>query len=345
MSDSAQEVQEETTQEPSYDPTDPVDMIDTVEGDSEPRFGMEDLGVDKSGTPVTIDAKDAHEDGEILAPEGANLDPEQPAEEPTNALEEYFKQFEEPEQKGEESGGENSRIDEIVAQKDAQMGQLQNQFQTMQQQMVASYRDLQTNLQQIREENIRYKTLLESNTQQRKSDEEEDPTELFRQKVLADAEQKFKEQLSPVQQELENYKRQAAEQEKQFKRKQAQQKYSEEADQAIKDVLIPLVDDETRVMSPELKEMVLAKAYGHNCSFEEAAQMVRDTMMKYARGFMRASSSKSKEAIKSGKKVPAPVPNRGTSSAKPKPSHAQVTKAGFGNYLEWMMAGSPPIER
>lgn len=341
--EATQDVQETTTQEPSYDPTDPVDMIDTVEGDSEPRFGMEELGIDRTGTPVELDSGDKPEEGEVLEPEQEGTEQSVAAEEPTNALEEYFKQFEQPPEEKTESTSD-SRIDEIIAQKDAQMNQLQNQFQTMQQQMVTSYRDMQQNLQSIREENIRYKTMLEGNMA-RKSDEEEDPSEIFRRKVLEDAEKKFKEQLSPVQKELEDYKKQAADQERQFKRRQTQQKYSVEADKAIQDVLIPLVDEETAGMSPELKEMVLAKAYGHNCSFEEAAQMVRETMMKYARGFMRASSKKAKTAVQNGQKVPKPVPNRGTASGRPKPTHAQVQQAGYNNYLEWMMAGSPPIEK
>jgi hypothetical protein len=338
--------------------------MDFLTGDSaDIPFGMEELGIDRGGNPIepketAAEALGLEPNTEPDEPEdGPELVPQQAAPEPVEEedvdifdafLKEQNSSTEEPE---EDFGGDvppalKGQLKEFARAREAaeaQAAQQAQQYQDQQQQMAQMYQQFQQQLHETQLENARYKALYEHGMYQEPAEDPDDPVVQLKRQILEEAKGAYQSELEPLQQQLQAYQKAQKDAEERVLIDQRKAEYSNEAESAVRDVLFEGWGEVDPELIQEAKESVLAKAYGHNISFRDAAFMVRNSRMKYASGFTKNRSKSGAKQVAKSRKAPTTLPNARGSGAVPQPNASQLEKAGYETFLDWMMDGSPSI--
>jgi hypothetical protein len=178
---------------------------------------------------------------------------------------------------------------------------------------------------------------------------EEDPVEKFKRDVLGESVQRARQELSPQMQqalqEVQAIKDGLRQQQLQAQRLQTEQKYNQDADGALARHLAPYMTEEgAKKHANRLGAYVLQEAMLTNTDADSAARSVRNFIFEVARDVMARRSATTGARVAAGQQVPPPAP-RGRADAKSAewPAYSALRKAGFKNYVEWQMQGSPKL--
>jgi hypothetical protein len=160
------------------------------------------------------------------------------------------------------------------------------------------------------------------------------------------------EATQPLQQKLNQVIQALGQQREDANLYRAKQRLGAEVDQAISDVLLNGISDESiDEVRPHLKRWTYAIANdmynaGHKVSMADAAGIMRRVALRMGLGYIRGKSLQNKEQQQRTSQVPKKLPPAGPHAAgfEGDPSHALVTFNGYQDVAEWDMAGRPPLK-
>lgn len=338
-------------------------------GDTDFAFGMDELKVDKTGaSKPEKKAKSEKPEfkGKVVKPVDDDVDEvgdEADDEEDDNPFTQYFKgnakaksdtDDDDDEEvknlvKPEDPEGYSNRVREVIKQRkavEAQLASQREQYEDFQSQVNQYQQQVQQQMEQLRVENARMQAYLQyqqqhAQQQQSQAVDPDDPIESLKRQMFQEFGNQYNPKLQALEQQLQQYQHQAAEQEKQMRVRAKQTEFSQSADRAVRENLLSyLAADDVEPMTGPLKELVMARAWGHDIDFDSASKMVLNDLMQFAKSVINANKAKNKKTVVSAPKT-APQRKGGTGSKTP--TLAELNKAGFDSYLDYAFAGKPPL--
>lgn len=333
------------------------------DGDADFAFGMDELGVDKLGQKKEKVEKKKREPKVVSPVEDDEEVETEGEEEDDNPFTQYFKKSSKAEDDDTEDeddeikklvkpgdpDGYSKRVKEVIKQRkqvEAQLSEQREQYESFQSQVNQYQQQVQQQMEQLRIENARMQAYLQhqqqqAQQQQRAAFDPDDPVESLKRQMFQEVGNQYNPKIQALEQQLQAYQRQAAEQEKQTRIRAKQTEFSQSADRAVRENLLSYLDaGDVDVMTGPLKELVMAKAWGHDTDFESASRMVLNDMMQFAKSVINANKAKNKNKTVTAPKT-APQRKGGTGSKTP--TLAELNKAGFDTYLDYAFAGKPPL--
>jgi hypothetical protein len=237
--------------------------------------------------------------------------------------------------------GYSSRVKALVAERKAteqQLVEAKKQFEQYQANTTNYYNQLQQQLQGLKEDNIKYKTMLETNKPKQNTYREPSSVDELVQQVTERVLGEQRQAVDPIKQELDTYKKQMEKAQYEAEIKQRQEHYRREAESAVNNILLSKVDQEfASTLSPKLIELALANAYTHACSLEEAASDVQRTMMEFALAYERGASKKTgSKKVKAAQSMPKVASNRKPATSKSQDKLKPIKEAQARGLFDWM---------
>lgn len=225
-----------------------------------------------------------------------------------------------------------------------QMRQSFEQFQQGQQQLAA-------HLQKMEVHNARLQERLE-HTLRSQREQSLTPEEQIERDLVGKASTAVEKRMMGKIQSLEGTLRQFQEQAKQEKRQSEIQtnksRFSSEAHQAARSVVLSgFSDEEAHELMPKAREWTMAKAWAERTNMAEAAKMVRQDMLKFGLAFVRAQARLTQQKKTQSDAAPNAPPRQGADgSGEAEPTFDELRSAGFNGsnpFMDWEMAGRPAL--
>lgn len=304
-----------------------------------------------------VDSEDSSEGGEVQDLESwfAEQDEEQKASSDVDD-DDDDDDDETPDQDSEETAGRggraqrrirslSKRLKEQATAFQATQSQLQQQQQWVQQQQQYQQQLAQA-YQQQQVEMAKMQAALQAYSQGQQPQKQKDAVDEFQERLLAEAQQKVSPEIQALRQQLEQMQHSQRQQVEAERRVRQRQQINFEADRAVERHIIPFVDEEVVQGDKHmLGSLVVAMAAMNDTDLETAAKTLRRMNMNMSRGVIRKRSSQNGAKLRASKSIPQPSPSGKIASQEQAfPSLSAIRKAGYGDFLQWQMAGSPPVK-
>jgi hypothetical protein len=314
--------------------------MDLVNGGEEPVFGVEEINARKAGKkpaqnqePKKVEAK---KETPVQATEQSPAEPSTPADDILAALEaEYRKEAQtqerqtsdgelSPEDFGNLSERARNRIQAQQAKNQElaqQNEQLQQGFQQFQQQAGQAFNALYAQFQELKTENAKQSAMLEGYLKGRgpqENQEPEDPMDGLFKRLSPKFEEEMNKRLSPVQQELAQYKAREEKARKQAEINQGKAKANFLADRAASEILMKGFRPEAQQRLGKLAgTLTLALGYGRQLHPAQAAAELRQFMGDFAIEVLHAKREEMRKRVEENNNTPTPQQSgKSTPSAK-----------------------------
>lgn len=361
-----------------------VSAIEAVDGaGAEPKFGMEDFGIDGAGNPLEAKGKakvrknkdgtppTAGADGQLQTPGGLETETsswdteaasfferELGGEQPTKAEVDDEDGAEDVEVEGE--GAEKSdRYQKLIERRKAAetrakelesvVGESQQAVQQLRQEAGQAIGQLQNQLQSTLRQNAAMQAKLEMLMSGQVQQRPEDDITRARRELMSEAEKTvFDKHVSPLQKELNGLK-QFIQQDRQKQRTaHKSQEYRAVAEKAsVKIGMQGLPEAVAAELLPSFQEEVLGVMWGKRTDADNAAKIVRNRHLRFGLEFVKAQAKANRDQIEKTKDVPSRVPASKAVGAKGGdglPPWEIVQANGYKSFHAWELDGKPPLK-
>ena len=234
----------------------------------------------------------------------------------------------------------NERREAVQAatQMQTQLGQVQQYVQQVQQTAQQQVNQIQQQAGQAIQALQVQIAEMKGQMQAGKQKVELDPVEKLKQEWLEGARGIFKQELTPLQERNAALEKQWNDRQQQEETSKLSNSYQATALKVAQEIVCKGLDETTaKEISPRLTGLILATQLHSDATPEKAAAIVRDVLMKFGVGFVRANSKAFASAQKKSAGLP-PPPARGRVNGKGEamPSLEQLRAAGYRDEFEWM---------
>jgi hypothetical protein len=342
-------------------------IISAVSGDAEPVFGVEEIAAQNGESGETAPAE-GETGGEVIEPapaEGHALESVETAHDAggisgMDDIESFFSDDDEP---AADEGGEEEEMPEELAdaseraqrrfralssrvkEAETQNQQWKEWAQSAQQKHGAMQAQFQKQAHQMQMQMVRMQERLAAFEQgyRPQQQEELDPAEAFRQKLIDEGVQKASEKLSPemqaLKQEIEGIRRERDEAQQRFARERRKFEINTAANEAAGEYLTNGFPDEFGDLNDPLGTLAVAWAHGRGIGIPDAARELKGILTRWGLGHLRARAATKGQKVRSSQtKSSPPRGNRPHANGKGAVSYADAKKAGYANPLKAMFA-------
>lgn len=354
-------------------------VFEAVDGvGAEPKFGMEDFGIDGAGNPLEgrkVRAKPAPKpqkqsaEGSPISAAGDNLQVPGGLETENSWSSEAAKIFEselglekkdqgegDPEDIEQTEGEEkpNDRFQSLIARRkeaEAKAQQLEQASQRQQQEFGQFRQQVGGVVNQLQQQNARLAAQVEMLVKgQGRNAEPEDDVTRARRELTSEAERNvFDKHIKPMQERYEAQQRAFQQAQQKHQTQLKSQEYLTQARNAAQQVgMVGLDPEVAKELLPGFEEQVLSVAWGQRTDMESAAKIVRQRHLRFGLAFVKAQANANKQRLDQVKnEVPQNTPASRAPSARggdSLPPWNVLTANGYRSYSDWQFEGSPPLK-
>ncbi len=180
------------------------------------------------------------------------------------------------------------------------------------------------------------------------------PEEMIERDLIGKAQGATRKAIDPeikaLRAELDGFKRQSEQQVRQREIETNKSRYSSEAQTAARSVVLSgFSDEEAQGLMPRAQGWVMAKAWAERTNMANAAKMVREDMIRFGLGFVRAQARLTQQKKNQSDAAPNAPPRQGADgSGDAEPTFDELRAAGFNGsnpFMDWEVAGRPALSR
>lgn len=335
-------------------------VFEAVDGvGAEPKFGMEDFGIDSAGNPlpnkkakvskpkVKAQAPQAGDEGSPISAGNSSLQAPGGLETETSWSSEAARIFEtelgtanqqggegeegiegEEQLEGEGEVGEtNKRVQSLIARRkeaEARAQQLEQTHQRSQQEFGQFRQQVGGVVNQLQQQNAALAAKIEMlvSGHGRNAEPEDDVTRARRELTTEAERSVFEKHVSPLQKQVQKLEQFIQNSQRQHQTQLKSQEYQTQARNAAQQVGMAGLDAEVaKELLPDFEEEVLSVAWGKRTDMESAAKIVRNRHLRFGLAFVKAQANANKQRMEQVKnEVPRNAP----------PSRAPSARGGDG---------------